>query len=75
MKTKAEIDAELDRLERRIPELIRDYPPEEVLEAFAAEAESLREQPGEFATYVAGRIDCMLASAGLIPGDNEGQAC
>lgn len=76
MKTRAEVDAELARLEALIPQLVEQYPADEVGEAFAAEAETLREQPpAELAAYVDGRLDCMLASAGLIPGDNEGEAC
>jgi hypothetical protein len=76
MKTKTEVDAELERLERLIPELVRDCRPDCVLEAFAAEAETLEHsKPAELASYVDGRIDCMLASAGLIPGDNEGEDC
>jgi hypothetical protein len=76
MKTKAEVDAELDRLERIIPELIAQYEPGEVLEAFAGEAEQLTELPpiGHEA-YIRDRISCMLASAGLIPGETEGEPC
>jgi hypothetical protein len=76
MKTKAEVDAELDRLEKRIPELIAECEPDWLLEAFASESECLRESaPSEHAEYVRGRLDCMLASVGLIPGETEGEPC
>ena len=76
MKTRAEIDAELDRLERRLPELVQECPPDEVLEAFAAEAEPLTEQaPAEHHAHITGRINCLLASAGLISGETEGEPC
>lgn len=74
MKTRAEIDAELSRLENVIPRLVAELPAEEVLEAFAGEAEVLRED-GSDPAYVSSRIDCMLSSAGLIPGENEGEPC
>lgn len=76
MKTRAEIDAELARLEQVLPKLIDECEPDEVLEAFAAEAETLTEQAGaDDVAHIQGRIDCMLASAGLIPGENEGEPC
>lgn len=76
MKNRADIDAELTRLERVLPKLIDECEPDEVLEALAAEAETLTEHAGaEDAAHIHGRIDCMLASAGLIPGDNEGEPC
>lgn len=70
MKTQSEVDAELARLEGLIPDLIAQYPAEQVLEAFAGEAEVLREQPpAGMEQYVAGKINAMLAAAGLIPGE------
>ena len=70
MKTQAEVDAELDRLERLIPDLVRDYPADEVLAAFAGEAERLQETaPLGLEAHVFGRINSMLLKAGLIPGD------
>lgn len=75
-KTRREIDAELARLERRLPELVRECPPDEVLEAFAAEAEQLTEQDaGDDIAYVREKITCMLAAQGLIPGDTEDESC
>lgn len=38
MKTRAEIDAELQRLEQRLSRLVGECEPDEVLEAFAGEA-------------------------------------
>lgn len=72
---KPETEAELRRLEAMIPKLVAELPADEVLEAFAAEAETLTEQAGDEAPQIQGRIDCMLASAGLIPGENEGEPC
>lgn len=75
--TRAQIEQELQRLEAAIPGLIAQYAPEDVLEAFAGEAEKLEnETPAEDRGYVNARISCMLAAAGLIPGDLEdGQGC
>lgn len=76
MKTRAEIDAELDRLETLLPELVRTHEPDCVLEAFAAEAQDLEySKPAELCEYVAERIDRMLASAGLIEPDYRGEPC
>jgi len=76
MKTEAEINAELERLEKRIPELVASLPPAQVLDTFAAEAESLTaEPPAEFEAYINRRINCMLAAAGLVPGEPEGEPC
>jgi hypothetical protein len=72
MKTKAEIDVELARLETLLPGLEAD----QALEAFAAEAEVLSgEAPEEHQAYVTWRINCMLAAAGLVPGETEGEPC
>ncbi|AKC87016.1 hypothetical protein [Pseudoxanthomonas suwonensis] len=76
MKTPADIDAELARLERRLPELIARHDGPDVLEAFAAEAEPLtRDVPAEHEAYVNSRLNCMLAAAGLVPGEPEGEPC
>lgn len=76
MKTREEIDAELARLERRLKELPQECPPDEVLEAFACEAERLVEHaPADQIEHIHATISCMLAAAGLIPGDNEGDTC
>ena len=77
MNSRADIDAELARLEKRLPELIAQHADgEDVLRAFSAEAESLtRNLPAEHEAYANGRLNCMLASAGLIPGETEGEPC
>jgi hypothetical protein len=76
MKTRAEIDVELARLARVLPKLIDECEPDDVLEAFAAESEIMTEVAGpDDAAYVQDRIQCLLLSAGLIPGVNEGESC
>ena len=74
--TRAELDSALDRLASRIPELVQECRPEDVLEGFAGEAEYVEDNadPAD-CDYLHSRINCMLASAGLIPGDNEGESC
>lgn len=74
--TRTELEAALDALAKRIPELVTEYCPENVLEAFACEAHEVEERAAvEDRQYRDSRINCMLASAGLIPGDNEGEEC
>lgn len=76
MKTRDDINAELARLERRLTDLPQECPPDEVLEAFAREAERLVElAPADQVERIHSTISCMLDSAGLIPGENEGQPC
>lgn len=76
MKTKADVDAELARLETLLPSLIAELPPEDVLGAFANEAEMLTElPPAGHEAYIRDRITCMLGSAGLIPSDNQDEPC
>jgi hypothetical protein len=76
MKTKAEIDVELARLETLLPGLVARLEANQALEAFAAEAEALTgEAPEEHQAYVTWRINCMLAAAGLVPGETEGEPC
>lgn len=71
-KTDAELVAELDALQSRLPAMITDYDPDAVMEAFAGEAE-LFETGVDAADrpYVSNRLQCMLRDAGLIPGDDE----
>ncbi|KAF1686162.1 hypothetical protein B1992_09525 [Pseudoxanthomonas broegbernensis] len=76
MKTRADIHAELERLERRLPRLMAELAADKVLEAFAAEAETLtRRLPAEHEAYVNRQLNCMLAAAGLVPGETEGEPC
>jgi hypothetical protein len=76
MKTRAELDAELEALEVRLGTLVAELDESDVFDAFAGEAEAIEEAAGpEDAEHVRARLDCMLASQGLIPGDNEGEPC
>ncbi|UWX03878.1 hypothetical protein H1235_15485 [Pseudoxanthomonas sp. NC8] len=76
MNSKADIDTEIARLETVLPRLVAELPPEEVLKAFAAEAEALNANaPAEHEAYIARRLNCMLASAGPVPGETEGEPC
>lgn len=76
MKTREQIDAELGRLEHRLPQLIEECGLEDALEGFAAEAECLTEQaPADQLDHIRATISCMLSAAGLIPGENEGESC
>lgn len=73
MKTRDQIDAEFARLKRRLTDLPQECHPDEVLGAFAGEAEHLVEEaPAGHVEHIQASISCMLASAGLIPGDNDG---
>lgn len=72
MKTRAELDAELDALEAGLPALLAETRPDDQLEAFAGVADEIREQAGpEDEAHVWSRLQCMLRDAGLIPGDEE----
>ena len=75
-KTRAELDTELDTLEVRLATFINELDESEIFDAFAGEAEVIEEAAavGD-AEHVRARLDCMLASQGLIPGDNEGEPC
>ncbi|WP_374012076.1 hypothetical protein [Pseudoxanthomonas koreensis] len=76
METRADIDAALECLQRRLPELMAELERDKVLEAFAAEAEPLtRAPPAEHEAYIHRRLNCMLADAGLAPGESEGEPC
>ena len=68
MKSRAEVDAELAGLEALIPMLVAEYAPDELLEAFAGEAEVLIEHvPAEHPLHIRESIDLMLVAAELIP--------
>ena len=76
MHTRPDIDAELERLQQRLPMLVEQLPADQVLAAFAREAGPLTESvPEEHRAYVTGRLNCMLAAAGLVPGETEGEPC
>lgn len=76
MQSKADIDTELKRLQRRLPELMDGRGKDEVLAAFAEEARPLvADPPAEHAAYINRRLNCMLADAGLVAGEAEGEPC
>lgn len=71
-KTRAELDAALDALEKALPAMLEQTVPEDWMEAFAGEAEPIREAAGpEDLAHVSNRLQCILRDAGLIPGDDE----
>ncbi|MGV8959195.1 MAG: hypothetical protein ACOH1V_02250 [Stenotrophomonas sp.] len=76
--SRTELEAALDALAARIDTLVAeaDTRQEDVLEEFAGEAEEIEERTAvEDRTFLDSRINCILASAGLIPGDSEGEPC
>jgi hypothetical protein len=71
-KTRQELDSAIDALERRLPAMLEETRPEDWMEAFAGEAEPIRDAAGpEDLAHVDSRIQCLLRDAGLIPGDDE----
>lgn len=71
-KTRAELDIALDVLEQDLPTILEGVRPEDWLEAFAAEADPIRDAAGvEDLRHVDSRLQCILRDAGLIPGDDE----
>lgn len=70
MKTKADIDTELERLQQKLETLRRDLPQDQILDAFAEAAKPLTEQvPPEHDAYVQDRVHTLLTDAGLIADD------
>ena len=67
--TRPELEAELTKLEARIPHFIATEEPDCVMEAFAGEAELIVERAGADSAYVRCRLNEMLAEAGLIPNE------
>jgi len=71
-KTRPEIDAALDDLQERLPAILDATRPEDWLEAFAGEADPIRDATGpEDLAHVDDRLQCILRDAGLVPGDDE----
>ncbi len=71
-KTRAELDTALCVLEADLPAMLEQTRPEDWLEAFAAEADPIRDAAGPAdAEHVNSRLQCILRDAGLIPGDDE----
>lgn len=78
MAPRNDIEAELARLQRRLTALLAEHGNRkaEVLEAFSAEAAPLTGQvPAEQAAFVNKRLNCMLAAAGLVAAEAEGEPC
>jgi hypothetical protein len=71
-RTRKELDSAIDHLGRRLPALLARTREEDWLEAFAAEADPLRDSAAlDDVAHVDGRLQCLLRDAGLIPGDEE----
>jgi hypothetical protein len=61
-----EVVAMLDALEASLPQLVKDTPPYELMDAFADAAESIAEVAGpEHASYVSARLQAMAESLPL----------
>lgn len=76
MKTRADIDAELQRLEQLIPALKAEGDTATALDRFAQASTPLtRDAPAEHEAYVNQRLTCMLVAAGLVAGGPEGEPC
>ncbi len=74
MKSRAELDFALEALAAKLDALFADTEPEDWMEAFAGEAEPIRDAAGPSdLAHVDARLQCMRRDAGLIPGD--GQRC
>lgn len=77
MKTKAELDAMLDELEKDVPKLLETHKANDgaFWNAFALEADVIVGNGCDHSEFVRARIDCILGSNGLIPSENEGEPC
>jgi|GEM_PF-1006583 len=61
-----DVVAMLDALEARLPQLVLDTFPDELMEVFANEAEAIAEVAGpEHASYVSARLQAMATSLPL----------
>jgi len=71
-KTRADLDGMLSELEIGLPRLLQETDEDSFMEAFAGEADAIEDlaSPGDIA-HVRGRINRMLSSRGLIPGDDD----
>ena len=75
-KTRKELDAMLQELEDNLPKLLLETDEDDFMAAFAGQADIIEDSAGlTDIERVRGRINCMLSSRGLIPGDNEGEQC
>jgi len=75
-KTRNQLDAMLLHLEGQIPRMLKETDEDTFMETFDGEADVIEDAAGpRDINHVRGRINCMLSSRGLIPGDNEGEPC
>jgi hypothetical protein len=76
-KTRAELDAMLDTLQKVLPKMIADNPEDgDFWAAFAGDADCIVDATSEAdCAHVRGRLDCMLQAQGLIPGDDSVTDC
>jgi hypothetical protein len=72
-KTRAELDVLLADLERRMPKLVEEPGFADVFAVLARRISDDAEP--DAADYVRGKINCILAEFGLVPGETEGESC
>ena len=71
-QTREQLDARMDALALSMPKMLADTSECCQMDAFAAEADEIREDAGgEDQAHVWARLQCILRDAGLIPGDDE----
>lgn len=71
-----DLEAALNALQSRLPRLGSGQDADFDYEAFQAEAQGLVDDAGELDRLpLQARVSCMLASAGLIPSETEGESC
>ena len=75
-KPREELDQLLAELEAELPAIEAETSTEGFMVAFSREADLIMHAAGpDDLAHVRGRIDCILAARGLIPGENEGEPC
>lgn len=76
MKNRTELNQSLSELGARLSDIIAEAGADHALARFSEEGRALAESVSpEDAPYVYHRISCMLAGAGLIAGQDEGEQC
>jgi hypothetical protein len=71
-----DLEAALEALQSRLPRLGSGQDADFDYEAFQAEAQGLVDDAAELDRLpLQARVSCMLASAGLIPSETEGESC
>jgi hypothetical protein len=72
MKTRAELDAALDKLQADLPGMMAAYDEATIMDAFAGVMEDIEAETAPADTeHLFSRTQCMLRDAGLIPADDE----